>query len=178
MVIGILQFELLIHDAESLKDKRRVLSSLKDRLRREQLVSVAEVGEPDDMKRAVVGVAVVARDGARAGEVLDHVTEVVRERHDCELGDTTRELLHGRSSADIARSAGQKADEDEASDLAEEMLHLYDQAGPRPAGTDAPKAVGHGPSGQTRTPEEANSKVRAKDPGRREDEAGVNRGRS
>jgi uncharacterized protein YlxP (DUF503 family) len=134
MVIGILQFELLIHDAESLKDKRRVLSSLKDRLRRENQVSVAEVGNADDMKRAVVGVAVVSRDGAHAAEVLDHVTEKVRDLRECELGDCTRELLHGRSAADVARASGQKAEEDEAEDLAEELLHLYEESGGVPPG--------------------------------------------
>ena len=44
MVVGILQFELLVPGATSLKDKRRVVKSVKDRLHREHLVSVAEVG--------------------------------------------------------------------------------------------------------------------------------------
>ena len=43
MKIAVLQFDLSIHDAESLKDKRRIVQSLKDRLHRDHLVSIAEV---------------------------------------------------------------------------------------------------------------------------------------
>ena len=43
MVVGILQIEVSIDGSTSLKDKRRVVSSLKDRLHREHQVSVAEV---------------------------------------------------------------------------------------------------------------------------------------
>lgn len=95
MVIGVLQFELLFHDAQSLKDKRRVIRSLRDRLHREHLVSVSEVGANDKLNVALMGVAVVAPDGRRAGHVLDAIEDKLRKLTDAELGDITRELLHG-----------------------------------------------------------------------------------
>lgn len=100
MVIGVLQFELLIHDAQSLKDKRRVVASLKDRLHRDLRVSVAEVGLQDRPSAARMGVALVASDGARAGEVLDKVVLALRRLTDSELGDMTREVLHDPRSVD------------------------------------------------------------------------------
>ena len=48
MTVGVLQLELSIGDAMSLKDKRRVVLSLKDRISHAHNVSIAEVGALDD----------------------------------------------------------------------------------------------------------------------------------
>lgn len=92
-----LQFELLVHGAVSLKDKRSVIRSVKDRLHREHQVSVAEVALQDKLNVAVLGMAVAAADGKRASQVMDKVTEKLRKLTDAELGDCHRELIHGRS---------------------------------------------------------------------------------
>jgi len=44
MVVGVLQIELEIPEAQSLKDKRRVIKSLKDRIANAHNVSIAELG--------------------------------------------------------------------------------------------------------------------------------------
>jgi len=106
MVIGILQFELLIHDSTSLKDKRRVVKSIKDRLHREHQVSVAEVGAHEALNLAVLGLVTVGTDGARVGRVLDAVTEKLRSLTSAELGDTHREILHGSDVATLAEGSG------------------------------------------------------------------------
>ncbi len=98
MVIGILQFELLIHDAESLKDKRRVVRSVKDRLHRDHLVSVAEVGDQDLLNRAMLGLACVGSDGGYIGTVLDRISNELRALTDAEVGAMQREILHGRDA--------------------------------------------------------------------------------
>lgn len=95
MILGILQFEVLVHGATSLKDKRRVVQSLKDRLHREHLCSIAEIGDPDILNAAVMGLAVVCRDGKRAGEVLDAITLKLRETRDAEISSISRQVLHG-----------------------------------------------------------------------------------
>lgn len=94
MVLGVLQFQVLIHGAESLKDKRRVIQSLKDRLHREHLCSIAEVGDPDLLNVATMALAIVTREGRRAGEVLDAVTAKLRELRDGEVGEIDRQVLH------------------------------------------------------------------------------------
>ncbi|MBX3383779.1 MAG: DUF503 domain-containing protein [Phycisphaeraceae bacterium] len=99
MVIGILQFELFIHDAESLKDKRRVVSSLKDRLHREHQVSVAEVGLQESHSVARLGLALVGSDGRHVGQTLDRITSRLRGLTDAELGDCVREVISNEDAA-------------------------------------------------------------------------------
>ena len=117
MVVGILQFELLIHGAESLKDKRRVISSVKERLHREHQVSVAEVARQDIWTSAVLGLALVSTDGKRAAQVLDGITLKLRGLHDAELGEVTRQIIHGTA---IEESASQDDGPDE--ELTREMI--------------------------------------------------------
>lgn len=95
MFIGILQFELLIRASTSLKDKRRVVRSLKDKLHREHLVSIAETGALDHHKIAVMALAIVSNSRAHAETVLDRVTRKLRRLQDAELGSVSREILTG-----------------------------------------------------------------------------------
>lgn len=125
MVVGLLQFDLIVHDVTSIKDKRRVVSSLKDRLHREHLVSIAEVGDPDLLNLARLAVAVVARDGKRAGEVLDHVAGKLRSLHDAEAGAMSRHMIHSQQLPDDEDQASLDPDPDGA--LAEEMLRRATQ---------------------------------------------------
>ena len=121
MVIGILQFELFIHDAESLKDKRRVVKSVKDRLHREHLVSVAEVAAQETLNAAVLGLALVGSDGVYVGRVLDQITAKLRSTPGAVLGECTREVIHGSQLPDRA----EPEPDDEA--IAREMLARFDE---------------------------------------------------
>ena len=78
MVVGTLSLKLAVLEAASLKDKRRVVSSIKDRLRGKFNVSVAEVGSLDRRQQAELGVAIVGNDGRFVGSCLDKVVEYVR----------------------------------------------------------------------------------------------------
>lgn len=100
MIIAVLQFELLIPDPESLKDKRRVVRSVKDRLHRDFQCAVAEVGALGNLAVARMGLAIVSNDGKHAGQVLDRITERLRELPDAHLGDCRRELITGRGGDD------------------------------------------------------------------------------
>ncbi len=93
MIIGVLHFELLVHGAESLKDKRRVVRSVKDRLHREHQAAVAEVGSLETLNVASLALAVVGTDGAAIGATLDRITEKLRTLRDAELGGARRELI-------------------------------------------------------------------------------------
>ncbi len=93
MHVGVLQIELLIPWAESLKDKRRVTRSLKDRLHRDHQVSVAEVGALDHHTVAVLAVACVATTPHRCAEVLDACQRKAASLHDAELAEAARAVL-------------------------------------------------------------------------------------
>ncbi|PYY10999.1 MAG: DUF503 domain-containing protein [Acidobacteria bacterium] len=60
MPIAVLTLELRIEGAQSLKDKRQVLRSLKDKLRTSFNVSVAELEETNLWQRATIGVVSIS----------------------------------------------------------------------------------------------------------------------
>lgn len=78
MIVGVLQFEIAIAEADSLKDKRRVVLSLKDRIRNSHNVSVAEVGALDDHNRSIIGVAMVSNDKQYVEGGLSKIVDLVR----------------------------------------------------------------------------------------------------
>src|SRR5215813_10376931 len=75
MPVGLLTLELHIPDAQSLKDKRQVLRSLKDRLRRDFNVAVAELDHHDVWQRSVVGVVTLSNEETHLKEVLQKVLD-------------------------------------------------------------------------------------------------------
>ena len=77
MVVGIVRFELHLPGARSLKDKRQVVRSLKERLRERVHASVAEVEYQDLWQRAAIGFAVVSEDGGQVREMLQSARNIV-----------------------------------------------------------------------------------------------------
>lgn len=69
-VLGVLTLEVHVEDSHSLKDKRHVVRSLKDRMRARFNVSVAEIEGQDSWQYAAVAVATVSSDRTRAEQVL------------------------------------------------------------------------------------------------------------
>lgn len=93
MVIGVLQLELSIQDAMSLKDKRRVVKSIKDRIAHGHNVSIAEVGALDVHRRSVLGVAMVGNDARYVEGALTKLVDFVRSVPQVDLLDYQIELL-------------------------------------------------------------------------------------
>ena len=73
MPVGLLTLELHIQDAQSLKDKRQILRSLKDRLRAKFNVAVAELEHHDTWQRSVVGVVTLSNEEQHVEESLQQV---------------------------------------------------------------------------------------------------------
>lgn len=97
MLLAVLQFDLLIHDAQSLKDKRRVVASLKARLHQDHLAAVAEVAHQDTLNLARMVLVLVGSDARHLAQTLDRITVKVREMAapEAELGDVRRQIIHG-----------------------------------------------------------------------------------
>ncbi|MHB8736096.1 MAG: DUF503 domain-containing protein [Terriglobales bacterium] len=85
MSVAILQLEIHLPDSHSLKDRRQVLRSLKDRLRQRFNVAVAELNPSDLWQRATIGIAAIGEDHAYVEGLLRQV------------GDAAVDLLHGQS---------------------------------------------------------------------------------
>ena len=81
MAIGVLHVELHIPAAQSLKDKRSAIKSLKDQLRAHFNVSVAELDANEKWQRASLGVAAVGEDRRYVEGCLRQVVEWIERNH-------------------------------------------------------------------------------------------------
>ena len=93
MTIGVLQLELSIGDAMSLKDKRRVILSLKDRIAHSHNVSIAEVGALDEHRRSIIGMAMVSNDSRYVEGALSKLVDFIRTVPSVNLMDYKIELI-------------------------------------------------------------------------------------
>ncbi|MEM7416377.1 MAG: DUF503 domain-containing protein [Gemmatimonadota bacterium] len=82
MVVSSQSWELSLPGCRSLKEKRSIVRSLKDRLRAKFNVSVAETAFQDRVDRAQLSVALVASDGRMAESVLDKTDRFVESHAD------------------------------------------------------------------------------------------------
>jgi len=92
MVIAVCRISLFIPGSQSLKDRRRAVKSLKQKLRNEFNLSVAEVEDENLWQRSTLGIAVVANDGRFADQVLAKAVDLVRRQPDVELIDYQTEI--------------------------------------------------------------------------------------
>lgn len=93
MVVGSISWQLSLPGCGSLKEKRTVVRSLKDRIKNRFNVSVAETDHQDIWTRAEISVALVATDGRFADSVLDKVDDFVA-REARAIVMKTRRALH------------------------------------------------------------------------------------
>jgi hypothetical protein len=93
MWIGWLEFDVLLGDVHSLKQKRSVIRPVIAELSRRFAVSAAESGAQDLHRRAGIGIALVAADRAHVVDVLDAAERLVAARPELELLSARRGLL-------------------------------------------------------------------------------------
>jgi uncharacterized protein len=93
MVVGLYTIELFISESQSLKDKRQVLHSLKDRLRGKFNLSISEVGGQDLWQTAVIAMACVANERVYVEQVLEQALNVIKSMPTVEISRTQLELL-------------------------------------------------------------------------------------
>ena len=87
MTVGLLTVDLYLSQSQSLKEKRMVLKSLKDTLRRQFNVSVAEAEDQNTWQRTRLGIAGVGDDRRYVNGQLSQVVEWVRAQRSVELTD-------------------------------------------------------------------------------------------
>ena len=90
MTIGVIAWELEVFGCQSLKEKRSVIKSLKDRLHERFNVSVAETGHQDVWQRAELTACVVAGDKRHAESVLASADQMVASEARARVIDTYR----------------------------------------------------------------------------------------
>jgi hypothetical protein len=93
MVVGIVSLRFVIPGSHSLKDKRRRLRGVKDRLRAQFNVSIAEVDAQDVWQTAVLGLSAVGTDRAYVEGLLDQAIQMVRRQRDVTLVSVEKEFV-------------------------------------------------------------------------------------
>ncbi len=93
--MGTLTVRLHIPECHSLKEKRMVVRSLTDRVRRTFNVAIAEVDDQDTWQAATLGVACVSADSRHADEISQKVLRFIEEAQgDALLTTSSFELIH------------------------------------------------------------------------------------
>ena len=88
--------ELALGDAANLRDKRKILRSLKDRWHHHHNVSVAEVDYLESPQQALLGVVMAGSDARQLESALARLVERVKRERQAELVDYQIEVVAGR----------------------------------------------------------------------------------
>lgn len=94
MVVGIGVIVFRLHDCRSLKAKRSVVRTLKNKIKNEFNVSIAEVGANDIYQRAELGFAVVGNERTAINAKIDHIFNMAENLHLAEIIETDMEIIN------------------------------------------------------------------------------------
>ncbi len=93
MFVAVLQAEIAIPGAHSLKDKRHVVKSLVARMRNEHAVSAAEIADLDVWTRATIGAAFVSNDARHAESHMRGVLNALERGREFSVVDSRIEVF-------------------------------------------------------------------------------------
>ncbi|MZG53326.1 MAG: DUF503 domain-containing protein [Nitrospinae bacterium] len=93
MVIGCCSIKFYLHGNNSLKGKRRVVRAIKDRLKNDFNVSVAEVGDQDVWQSLHIGISAVGSDSPYMDGLLTKVVDAIDRMNLAEMVDCKTETL-------------------------------------------------------------------------------------
>ena len=93
MVIGCCSIKFYLHGNNSLKEKRRVVRAIKDRLKNDFNVSVAEVGDQDIWQNLHIGITAVGSDRPYMDGLLAKVVDAIDRMNLAEMVDCKTETL-------------------------------------------------------------------------------------
>ncbi len=93
MIVGICTVQLWLSDPHSLKDKRRIVKSVTDRVRNRFNVAIAEVDDNDVWQKTTLGVACVGNGTAHVNKILSNVVKFIESSSDYNFMDYSIEIL-------------------------------------------------------------------------------------
>ena len=85
MIVAISVFELHIPAARSLKDKRRVVKALMEKIHHRYRVSIAETDYHDVRQRAEISIAAVHGTEAKAMRLMDRIHSLIEQSPEAQL---------------------------------------------------------------------------------------------
>jgi len=93
VTIGVLYLDLALPESRSLKDRRRAVKSLKERIQNRFNASVAELGDPDLWQSAMLAVCIIGNDVRHVNSQLSSVAAFAGQDHRAVLTDYRIEML-------------------------------------------------------------------------------------
>ncbi len=93
MIVGAALVELHVHGSRSLKQKRGVVQSIKQRVRNRFNLSVSEVGGQDTWQRAVLGLSAAGSEAAGVRSTLERAIDFIEQLHLAEVLNSDIELM-------------------------------------------------------------------------------------
>jgi hypothetical protein len=93
MVIGVCRLDLLMRENQSLKEKRRIVKQIIDRVKHRFNVSIAEVGNNDLWQSAQLGLCLVSNDRRFTNSSLDTILDFIETIHVAEVVNSDIEIL-------------------------------------------------------------------------------------
>jgi uncharacterized protein YlxP (DUF503 family) len=93
MIVGVCRLTLLAPESHSLKEKRMVLRSIKDRTRLKFNVAIAEVGSQDNWQEAVLGFAVVANEKQFVQEMVAKIVNFIDGLSIAKIVDEEKDII-------------------------------------------------------------------------------------
>lgn len=92
MFVGVCRLELFIHSSGSLKEKRFVIKSIKDKVMHKFNVSIAEVEHLDKWQLAGLGIATVTNEHKMIDNVFSEIFRLIEQRGDVEIASRTIDI--------------------------------------------------------------------------------------
>jgi uncharacterized protein YlxP (DUF503 family) len=94
MIIGCCSIKFYLHGNRSLKGKRQVVRSIKDRLKRNFNVSIAEVGDQDNYQNLHIGISAISSDRSYMDGLLTKITDAIDRMSLAEIIDCETEIIN------------------------------------------------------------------------------------
>ena len=95
MIVGVMRFEIYMHSNRSLKDKRRILKSLTEKIKSKfKNLSISEVGSHNLWKKSEIAVAIVSNDVQFVNSNLDHVLNYIKDNGSFEIVSSNIEVVN------------------------------------------------------------------------------------
>ena len=94
MIIGCCYIKFYLHESRSLKEKRRVVRAIKDRLKNNFNVSVAEVGDPDNWQSLHIGISAVGSDRPYMDGLMTKVVDAIDRMNLAEITNCKTETMN------------------------------------------------------------------------------------
>ena len=92
MLVGALSIKILIYDSHSLKAKRGVVKSVKERLKNKFNIAVAEIGYHEQHNYSEIGIATVGSENRMVEETLQKTVNFLEEDHRLEIVEIIRDI--------------------------------------------------------------------------------------